>query len=40
MLSKARLTLSSVLAFSLEIDEEEAVKRLDRALPKVDADEE
>ena len=40
MLSKARLTLSSELAFSLEIDEEEAVKRLDRALPKVDADEE
>lgn len=40
MLSKARLTLSSELAFSLEIDEEEAVKRLDRALPKVEADEE
>jgi CarD family transcriptional regulator len=40
MLSKARLTLSSELAFSLEIDEEEAVKRLDRALPKVDLDEE
>jgi CarD family transcriptional regulator len=40
MLSKARLTLSSELAFSLEIDEEEAVKRLDRALPKVDGDEE
>jgi CarD family transcriptional regulator len=40
MLSKARLTLSSELAFSLVIDEEEAVRRLDRALPKVDADEE
>ena len=40
MLSRARLTLSSELAFSLEIDEEEAVKRLDRALPKVDLDEE
>ncbi|HJQ91188.1 MAG TPA: CarD family transcriptional regulator [Acidimicrobiia bacterium] len=40
MLSKARLTLSSELAFSLEIDEEEAIKRLDRALPKVEADEE
>jgi CarD family transcriptional regulator len=39
MLSKARLTLSSELAFSLEIDEEEAIKRLDRALPKVEADE-
>jgi CarD family transcriptional regulator len=36
MLSKARLTLSSELAFSLEIDEEEAIKRLDRALPKVE----
>jgi len=40
MLSKARLTLSSELAFSLEIDEEEAIKRLDRALPKVEPDEE
>ena len=40
MLSKARLTLSSELAFSLEIDEEEAIKRLDRALPKIEADEE
>jgi CarD family transcriptional regulator len=40
MLSKARLTLSSELAFSLEIDEEEAIKRLDRALPKIDLDEE
>ncbi len=40
MLSKARLTLSSELAFSLEIDEEEAIKRLDRALPKIESDEE
>jgi RNA polymerase-interacting CarD/CdnL/TRCF family regulator len=40
MLSKARLTLSSELAFSLEIDEEEAIKRLDRALPKIEPDEE
>lgn len=40
MLSKARLTLSSELAFSLEIDDEEAVKRLDRALPKVEVVEE
>jgi CarD family transcriptional regulator len=40
MLSKARLTLSSELAFSLEIDDEEAIKRLDRALPKVEPDEE
>jgi CarD family transcriptional regulator len=36
MLSKARLTLTSELAFSLEIDEEEAARRLDRALPVVD----
>jgi len=40
MLSKARLTLSSELAFSLEIDEDEAIKRLDRALPRVEPDEE
>lgn len=40
MLSKARLTLSSELAFSLEIDEEEAIKKLDRALPKVESEDE
>ena len=40
MLSKARLTLSSELAFSLEIDEDEAIKRLDRALPTVETEEE
>jgi CarD family transcriptional regulator len=40
MLSKARLTLSSELAFSLEIDEDEAIKKLDRALPRIDSDEE
>jgi CarD family transcriptional regulator len=40
MLSKARLTLSSELAFSLEVDEEEAIRKLDRALPKVDSVEE
>jgi CarD family transcriptional regulator len=40
MLSKARLTLSSELAFSLEVDEEEAIRKLDRALPKVDPIEE
>lgn len=33
MLSKARLTLSSELSFSLEVDHEEAVKRLDKTLP-------
>ena len=36
MLSKARMTLISELAFSLQIDEEEATKRLDRALPVVE----
>lgn len=40
MLSKARLTLSSELAFSLQIDEEEAIKKLDRALPKFEVPEE
>jgi CarD family transcriptional regulator len=40
MLSKARLTLSSELAFSLEIDDEDAVKKLDRALPKIEPIEE
>jgi CarD family transcriptional regulator len=40
MLSKARLTLSSELGFSLEVDDEEAIRKLDRALPKVDALEE
>lgn len=40
MLSKARLTLSSELAFSLDVDEEEAVKKLDRALPKIELEEE
>jgi CarD family transcriptional regulator len=36
MLSKARMTLISELAFSLETDEEDATARLDRALPKVE----
>lgn len=40
MLSKARLTLSSELAFSLEIDDEEAIKRLDRYIPTVEPVEE
>lgn len=39
MLSKARTTLSSELAFSLQVDEEEAVKKLDRALPKIEVEE-
>jgi len=33
MLSKARLALSSELEFALDIDAEEAVRKLDRALP-------
>jgi len=36
MLSRARLTLTSELEFALDIDDEEAVKRLDRALPVFD----
>ncbi len=40
MLSKARTTLSSELAFSLGISEEEATKKLDRAVPKVELVEE
>lgn len=36
MLSKARVTLTSELAFSLQIDEEEATRKLDRALPVVE----
>jgi CarD family transcriptional regulator len=36
MLSRARLTLTSELQFALDVDEEEATKRLDRALPKVE----
>ncbi len=40
MLSKARLILASELRFALDVSEEEAMKRLDRALPKVDIVEE
>ncbi len=40
MLSKARLTLSSELAFSLNVDTDEAIKKLDRALPKIEVEEE
>jgi CarD family transcriptional regulator len=39
MLSKARLILASELRFALNLSEEDAVKRLDRALPKVEVDE-
>jgi CarD family transcriptional regulator len=36
MLAKARLIIISELRFALELDEEDAIKRLDRALPKVE----
>ncbi len=39
MLSKARLILSSELRFALDLSEEDAMKRLDRALPKVEVPE-
>ena len=40
MLSKARMILASELRFALNLTEEDAVKRLDRALPKVEVEEE
>ncbi len=40
MLSKARMILASELRFALNLTEEEAVKRLDRALPKIEVEEE
>jgi len=36
MLAKARLIIVSELRFSLDLTEEEAIKKLDRALPKVE----
>ncbi len=39
MLSKARLTLMSELQFALALTEEDATKKLDRALPKVATEE-
>ncbi len=36
MLSKARLILTSEIRFALDVSEEDATKRLDRALPKVE----
>lgn len=38
MLSKARLILASELRFALDLDEEEAMARLDKALPEVETD--
>ena len=40
MLAKARLIIISELQFSLDVSEEEATKRLERALPKVEVTEE
>ena len=40
MLAKARLIIISELRFALVLDEEEAIKKLDRALPKVEVPEE
>ena len=40
MLAKARLIIISELQFSLDVTEEEATKRLERALPKVETPEE
>jgi CarD family transcriptional regulator len=40
MLSKARLILASELRFALDVSEEEAMRRLDKALPRVEAAEE
>jgi hypothetical protein len=36
MLSKARLIIVSELQFSLTLSEEDTIKKLDRALPKVE----
>lgn len=38
MLSRARVTLVSELQFALDVDETEAIKKLDRALPKIETD--
>jgi len=40
MLSKARLTLSSELQFALGSTEEEVIKKIDKALPKIEVAEE
>ena len=40
MLSKARLILASELRFALDVTEEEAMRRLDKALPRAEAAEE
>ncbi len=39
MLSRARITLISELGFALQVNEEEATKRLERALPKAPEEE-
>jgi CarD family transcriptional regulator len=40
MLSKARLILASELRFALDVSEEEAMRRLDKSLPKIEVFEE
>ncbi|OFW52763.1 MAG: hypothetical protein A2V75_09595 [Actinobacteria bacterium RBG_16_70_17] len=40
MLSKARLILASELRFALDVSEEEAMRRLDKSLPRVEVPEE
>ncbi|HEX5631234.1 MAG TPA: CarD family transcriptional regulator, partial [Acidimicrobiia bacterium] len=40
MLSKARMILASELRFALNLSEEDAMKRLDKSLPRVDTAEE
>jgi CarD family transcriptional regulator, regulator of rRNA transcription len=39
MLAKARLIIVSELRFALDLEEEDTIKKLDRALPKVEEDE-
>jgi len=39
MLAKARLIIVSELRFALDLDEDDTIKKLDRALPKVEDDE-
>ena len=38
MLSRARVTLVSELQFALDVNEEDAIKKLDRALPKIEVE--
>jgi hypothetical protein len=40
MLAKARVIIISELQFSLNLSEEDSIKKLDRALPKVEVPDE